>query len=364
VRTNISQELADVIWTGKEFVALACTYNYAPETFDKADSYLYLSSDGINWALFGSIEQVKAKHLFYFNNTLFAIGPLGQILSSADGQNWKISSSGTTEELTSMAWNGRKYVCLGTNGIVLSSSDGTNWTKSQITKGSNLNQVVWNGSMFVAVGDDKNIIRSSDGSTWTASPFREDYYDFVDTLWDGQRFIFLHRQGEVLTTSDFQNIITLSSRSNHYQPLSMTWNGERYVMVGRWGSIAACLPTDLVKIKINGVPIPLDVAPKIFKGRTMIPVRAVMEKLGAAVRWDAESKTVEVTKDGVNISLSINQQTAIVNGEEVPLDSAATIVDGRTLIPVRFVSESLGATVFWEENTKTVVIEKANEFKG
>lgn len=101
-----------------------------------------------------------------------------------------------------------------------------------------------------------------------------------------------------------------------------------------------------------------DVAPKIVNDRTMLPARFVAEKLGAKVEWDAEARTVTITKDETTIVITIDSKKATVNGKEVELDSEAFIENDRTYTPIRFVSEQLGAKVNWNGASNQVVITK------
>ena len=100
--------------------------------------------------------------------------------------------------------------------------------------------------------------------------------------------------------------------------------------------------------------------PYIEQGVTMIPVRYVSEELKAEVEWNAETKQVTVTDLGTDqqIVLTVDSTLAEVNGEEVTLDLPAVVRDGRVFVPLRFIAESLGGEVFWDEETKTVTIIK------
>jgi len=109
---------------------------------------------------------------------------------------------------------------------------------------------------------------------------------------------------------------------------------------------------------VNGVAKTLDAAPIIRNSRTMLPVRFVAESLGATVGWDGATSTVTVTGAGVQLEIKIGAATAKVNGEEVALDSPAFIENSRTYLPVRFVAEKLGATVAWEGTTGTATLVK------
>jgi len=99
-----------------------------------------------------------------------------------------------------------------------------------------------------------------------------------------------------------------------------------------------------------------DVQPMMSNGRVLVPVRGVFEHMNANVDWDADTQTVSAQRGNDNIRLQINSHNATVNGRDVNLDSPATFYRGRTMVPLRFLSESLGAQVQWIENTRTVEI--------
>jgi len=109
---------------------------------------------------------------------------------------------------------------------------------------------------------------------------------------------------------------------------------------------------------INNAEFPLDAAPVIRFDRTMLPVRFVAEALGAVVGWDGATGTVTVTTDTAKLEIRIGATTAKVNGAEVTLDSPAFIEKSRTYLPVRFVAENLGATVGWDGTTSTATLTK------
>ncbi|WP_426451813.1 copper amine oxidase N-terminal domain-containing protein [Paenibacillus sp. S-38] len=111
-----------------------------------------------------------------------------------------------------------------------------------------------------------------------------------------------------------------------------------------------------VKLYVNGEEPSMEVRPFIREGNTLVPFRAISEALKAEVSWDAEERSVTVTRDGITVKLFIDSKTAYVNGEEVTLEVPAAIENGSTVVPVRFVSEALKATVKWENETKFVVI--------
>jgi len=115
---------------------------------------------------------------------------------------------------------------------------------------------------------------------------------------------------------------------------------------------------DSLTAYVNGESKTLDAAPIIRNSRTMLPVRFVAENLGAEVGWDDATKTVSVKSADTTIEIVIGAATAKVNGAEIALDSPAFIENSRTYLPVRVVAENLGATVSWDDATKTATLAK------
>lgn len=107
----------------------------------------------------------------------------------------------------------------------------------------------------------------------------------------------------------------------------------------------------------NGVRVYFDVDPYIENGRTMVPVRGFAYLLGADTCWDHDSKTVTLVRDGTTIRLTIGQTAAFVNDSEISLDSPAVILNGRTMVPLRFIAEAFGADVDWEPVARTVTVD-------
>jgi len=100
----------------------------------------------------------------------------------------------------------------------------------------------------------------------------------------------------------------------------------------------------------------LETAPFETDGRTMIPVRVIGENFGADVIWDEATSTVGIKSEETEISLTINSNKALVNGEEYTLDVPATEINGRTMVPVRFISEALKFDVTYTDELRTVYI--------
>lgn len=120
------------------------------------------------------------------------------------------------------------------------------------------------------------------------------------------------------------------------------------------GSDRVALARDGGTVKVNRLDVPVQ-APG---GRTLVPLRGVLDEFGAVLEYDGEKKQV-TARDGVlEVVLTIGSEVALVNGKEVRLDQPAVIQKGRTLVPLRFVGENLGYTVGWDDRTRQVTIAK------
>ncbi|MBQ7661546.1 MAG: copper amine oxidase N-terminal domain-containing protein [Clostridia bacterium] len=109
---------------------------------------------------------------------------------------------------------------------------------------------------------------------------------------------------------------------------------------------------------VNGKAELLDAAPIIEGGRTLMPLRFIAEAMGAKVDWSAATSTATLD-DGTNkVVVTLNSNTAYVNGKPELLDAAPTVIGGRTLLPVRFIAESFGAEVAWDGATSTATLTK------
>lgn len=124
-----------------------------------------------------------------------------------------------------------------------------------------------------------------------------------------------------------------------------------------------------VKVLLDGESMNFDVPPVFEQGRVLVPMRPIFEAFGKDVTWDAASKTVtartrfHATAGKTNtMKLTVGQKVAYLDGRPVSLDIPARIVKGRTLIPVRFVSEVLGAEVIWQAATQRVVIKDKQRY--
>lgn len=120
--------------------------------------------------------------------------------------------------------------------------------------------------------------------------------------------------------------------------------------------------TPVISIFLDGQQIHSDVSPYIIPkvNVTMVPLRVISENLGAEVYWDGQSQTATIIKDDTVLSMKVNQKFALVNDGQIGLDASVENRGGRTMVPLRFVSEQLGLQVGWEQSTRTITLLTGN----
>lgn len=111
-----------------------------------------------------------------------------------------------------------------------------------------------------------------------------------------------------------------------------------------------------ITVKIGEQPIVFDVPPQIINNRTMVPMRKIFETLGATVEWNPSTKTIKAEKAHTTITLTIDDPKMSVNDNIVTLDVPACLVNNRTFVPIRAIAEAFKTEVSWDETTKTVSI--------
>ena len=111
-----------------------------------------------------------------------------------------------------------------------------------------------------------------------------------------------------------------------------------------------------ISVEISNNKVLFDQEPIIFNDRTMVPMRKIFESLGATVSWDDSTKTATGTRGDRAVKVSVGQKTMNINNKTVVLDTAPIVLSGRTLVPVRAVAEGLGCTVDWKGNYNLVSI--------
>jgi len=113
---------------------------------------------------------------------------------------------------------------------------------------------------------------------------------------------------------------------------------------------------DTIRVYVNGVIVEFDQIPLLESGRTLVPLRAIFEALGAEVGWEDSTQTVTAVRGDIQLTLQIGSDIMLRNGVQIKLDVPARLVNSRTLIPLRAVAEAFGCDVTWVDDTWVVLI--------
>ncbi|RAU95526.1 N-acetylmuramoyl-L-alanine amidase [Paenibacillus sp. YN15] len=111
-----------------------------------------------------------------------------------------------------------------------------------------------------------------------------------------------------------------------------------------------------VRLFLNRLELKPEVPPRIVNELTLVPVRIISEEMGAEVSWNQEKQQVTIQRDGMLLQMAINNPVATVNGTAFELETAPILDKGNTLLPVRFVTENLGMDVQWDNLTRSVFL--------
>jgi len=114
--------------------------------------------------------------------------------------------------------------------------------------------------------------------------------------------------------------------------------------------------TEHISVEVNGEELVSDTVPMMENDRVLVPMRTIFEKLGATVSWEDSTQTAKAVKGAMNLSITIDQNQLLVNGTVTQLDTPARIINGRTMVPVRAVSEALKAKVDWIGDANKVTV--------
>ena len=292
------------------------------------------------------------------------------------GGDWRGASSNSDGSTLLVGnYNGRLY--LTTNG-------GTGWTELTPAGAADKN---WQGTacdedgsnLIVGVEGGRVYTSSNSGSSWTErrpvgdtnqnwSRFASDSDGSVLLAANEARLYRSHDSGATWTeerpAGDKDVRWTCCSDADGSHLVVGAYGGGRIysLVVGQQNKQSIIvLQIGNSKFTVNGTSTALDSPPVIKNGRTLVPIRAIIEALGGTVGWDGTARKATVTLGSTTIELWIGKNAAKVKGVSTPIDATNAkvvpeIINGRTMLPLRFISENLGCSVVWADATKTITI--------
>ncbi len=388
------------------------------------------SDDGRIWTAGETGLPVDMSAVAFGAGFFVGVGQAGTLATSVGGRAWNTVTIGVTADLNDVAFLEGEFVAVGGGGTILTSGNGTTWTPQKAGTTASLFSVTSQNGVLVAVGDKGTVVTSTDAIHWSvsATPTKEILYGcaargstFVavgssdTTMWTSDlvapaspapvqplpgatvdagsvTLVWSVTPGAVTydvqttTTADFSKVTIekhgVSGTSVTLSAAEVADTGTTYwrvravsaVLVSAWSTVQsftvrAAQPRQTIlvlhvastQMSVNGTSVTIDVAPQIIEGRSLLPIKWVAEPLGADVSWNAVDRKVTISLNGMILELWVGKSQARVNGALVAIDTTngkvvPVIVSGRTMLPVRFVAEQLGADVQWEQATKTITI--------
>ncbi len=180
----------------------------------------------------------------------------------------------------------------------------------------------------------------------------------TDFISNGKMIYFVRNQNSIWKMDCDGNGLELVYNSNEKINLISDFKDNRYIIYetdARTDNIVDTYKSG-VTVTFNGENIEFDQPPVILNGRTLVPIRAVIEKMGGVVEWNGDLQKVTLKLGGDTIILTINSSVAILNGEVHSLDVPPQVINNRTLLPIRFIAEGFKFNVEWLGETQTVKI--------
>ncbi len=300
-----------------------------------------------------------------WNNNIFIITIIGRVYR-LEGEGWQFIG-----ELSPQSILLKNFVITPTSTFIISSEDRLKYYSSWLKSSHVKKAVIDNGEIIVKL-DSGIDIRLSDGKAIKTTSTETE-----DSKCESLKINYPNLAGcspsYIATVEDDKTINVMTTSGSLVATLSIPspiqdityFQGSSYITT-RTGLYKLDIYREKIvlqinskKVIVNGKEKVIDVAPIIKPpGRTFVPLRFISETLGATVIWNEDDRSIEIKLGTNNIKLWIGKKTILANGSQKLMDVAPFIDPsaGRTLVPVRFVAEYLGAFVYWIPRTKEVVI--------
>ena len=184
---------------------------------------------------------------------------------------------------------------------------------------------------------------------------------YVETQYDNSNTFRISRDGvysvdvAIPADSDDEHIIICDL----WKDKLVLWTNERlieYDMADIEDVLNEKCPSDTPYIEFNGNILGFDVPPVIEDGSTLVPMRFLFEQMGADVEWDSETQTATAMLDNKAVTFSIDNVNARINNKSAKMDVPARLVNGKTMVPLRFLSENMGYDVDWDADSRTAIV--------
>lgn len=162
--------------------------------------------------------------------------------------------------------------------------------------------------------------------------------------------------GKSMSVKTSQQYVPSGSTASFQLSLDSGTASAKMTVYDGSGNVISMPNVSGIDVEIDGVPQSYEQPPVMVNGSVLVPMRGIFEALGSEVKWNGSTRTVTSEKNGVVIKLTIDSKIATIGGKKTELNTAPKVINQATMVPIRFVSEALGADVKWDSATSTVRI--------
>lgn len=375
------------------------------------------SHDGMSWE---SVESGTSASLYgaSWNGKYFiVVGDDGTLLRSYNGTEWKKSESPTDADLKGVIWSKDKFIAVGDGGTILNSPDGIEWFSVKSPSAVHLKAIAFNNNLLVAVGEHSTIITSVDGIAWNLIKGGEkeganESYILESILWTGDRFFIggcrttgeqfpvlfesadtlywienvidnmdresiagVHLKGlvwdgmQVVAVGDKGKVFLLPSchrcrkveTISEYDLTGIVADGDRLVVVGSFGAILTASQKN-IRVVVDGAELDTGGSVVVTKSNSiLLPYDSLPP--AAKADFDENNRTITVNGRNVRIVMKIDAADVYINGVQTATGTMPSYINERAYVPVRFIFESLGYSVDWDETSNTVAVSSSGSIK-
>ena len=235
-----------------------------------------------------------------------------------------------------------------TNGKQVSSPDGAKWSQISMPEGESL--PLDNGGTFAAKMKDQSVQLSPDGKEYHPVSFQITKPAYLQKDQD----LYYYVTGPTFSYS-YDGIYWTSL--NAAQPIESIMRDGSELVINETERFQLEEKEPSLYVMMDGEYLGFDRTPVLENDRTLVPMRYLFEKLNMDVTWDEETRIATATRGNTEIAFTIDSPVAWVNGQQVTMDTQPLQLNWRTMIPIRFLSETLGYTVGWDDQNRIVTID-------
>ena len=187
----------------------------------------------------------------------------------------------------------------------------------------------------------------------------ESEFDYDSTIFSGNnlKVVVIPESVTYIAPNEFKSSTITEGHHNYMgYPEGLAFYGKKDSYAHKFALENNIKFYPVISVTLNGNKISFDQPPIIKNNSTLVPFRAIFDALGAEIEWNETLRAVKATKDSTTVIIEIGKNTMLKNGERISLETPSEIINNRTLVPVRAVTEAFGNDVDWDSENMTVII--------